>query len=120
MGCNCDHFLRLFVELDSLTTNCFAAGEGFFVFVWPIYGVLIGLFLEYFTILYIFPGAMHEACFVTGRLISLMACMIFLALINANLLRVGCKGGFSSLTFPTMNGTVGICAVGGFRSCSSL
>ena len=51
--------------------------------------LILGIFLEYFTLFYRVSGNMHEAYFVTGRLIARMAGIIFLALASAALLRVG-------------------------------
>ena len=58
--------------------------------------------------------------FINGRPISWMAYIMFIALASAALLGVGQEGGLSSVTFPAMTGTVGICPkFGGFRRCSS-
>ena len=50
-----------------------------------------------------------------------MACVSCLALDSAALLGlgVGRRGGFSSLSFPAMTGTVGISPNWSFRSCST-
>ena len=48
-----------------------------------------------------------------------MACIIFIVLSSAALLGVVWQGGFSSLKFSAMTGTVGICPYGGFRRYSS-
>ena len=45
--------------------------------------------------------------------------MIFLTLVSTALLGVGWRGGYSSLLFPTMNGTICFCPCGGFRRCFS-
>ena len=45
--------------------------------------------------------------------------MIFLVLAGAAIFVGFWRGGFSSLAFPDMNGTVGFCPGDGFRSCSS-
>ena len=34
------------IELDRLTTLCFTAGAGFNIFMWPLCGVIFGLFLS--------------------------------------------------------------------------
>ena len=44
---------------------------------------------------------------------------VFLDISGVALFVVGWRGGFSSLSFPAMTGTVGICLSGGFRSYSS-
>ena len=113
------HLLCLSVELNDLTTIFVASTVGLFVFVWLPYSVLLGIFLEYFTLLCIVPGEMHQAYFVTSRLIARMACIIFLELASTALPGVGWIGIFSSLTFPATVGTFGICSSGGFRRCYS-
>ena len=50
MGYHGVHLLRFAVELDGLTTLLVAAGASFFVFLWPMCGVLLGLFLEYYAL----------------------------------------------------------------------
>ena len=40
------HLLSLAVKLDGLTTLFIVAGAGLSLFVWPVCGVIIGLFLE--------------------------------------------------------------------------
>ena len=55
-------FLHVSVEIDGLTTLGFDAGVGFVFFVWPLWGVLLGLFLDYFTIFRGVSGAMRQAC----------------------------------------------------------
>ena len=47
------------VELDRLTTFCFASGTVFVIFIWPLHGVLLRLFLKYFTLLRGVSGAMQ-------------------------------------------------------------
>ena len=58
------NFLYIFTELDGLTSLGFAAGAGFVFFVWPLRGVFLGVFLEYFTILIGVSGAMQQACVI--------------------------------------------------------
>ena len=118
MGYHGFHLLRLAIELDSIATLFPASGVGFFIFVWLLRVILLGVLLEYFTLFCIVAGAMHQACFCTGRLITWMACMICLALATADLLGVGQQVGFYSLMFPEMAGTVGISPNGCFRRCS--
>ena len=43
----------------------------------------------------------------------------FLVLARIALLVIGWRGGFSSLNFPSMTGTVGFCLVGIFRSVTT-
>ena len=92
-------FLHVLVELNRLTTPVYEAGSGFILFVWPLHSILLGLFLYYFTILRGVSGAMHKACFVTGRTIDRMACIIFLALSSAALLGLVGEAGFTPLIF---------------------
>ena len=89
MGYHGVHFLCLTVKIDDLAALFLAVGVGFFLFVWTLCGIIIRLFLEYFTLFHGVPGAMHQACFCTGRPIDQMDCMICLALASAALLRVG-------------------------------
>ena len=109
----------LTVKLDGLRALFVAAWEGFLFFVWPLCGVLLGLFLEYFALFRRVTGSMHRAFFCTGQTIARMACIIFLALSGAALLRVGWRGGFSPLTLPSMTVKVGFCPVGIFRSVTN-
>ena len=46
MLCHAVELLRFTVKLNGITTLVFAAGASFFVFVGPLCGVLIGVFLE--------------------------------------------------------------------------
>ena len=39
------NLLRLAVKLDGIVTLFLADGAGFFIFVWPLHGILLGLFL---------------------------------------------------------------------------
>ena len=73
MGYYAVNLLRLAVEIDGLATLFLATVAGLFLFVWPLCGVLLRVLLEYFVILYRVPGAMHQACFFTGRPICRMA-----------------------------------------------
>ena len=63
MGYHDGNLLRLAVKLDSLTTPFLAIRAGFFLFVWPLRGVLLGVFLEYFVLFCRVPGAMHQESF---------------------------------------------------------
>ena len=87
--------------------------------VWPLRGVLGGVILQYFTFFCRVPGAMQQACFPSGRPIARMACIYCLVLASAARIGVGRQGGFSSLSFPSMTGTVGIFPIWGFRSVST-
>ena len=60
------------VELDGLTTLFFAAGAGFIIFMWLPHGVLLGVFLKYFTLLGGVSGAMQQACFYAPVILSLV------------------------------------------------
>ena len=59
MGYHGVHLLRLSVELDGLATLYVSIGAGLFFFVRLLHGVLIGLFLDYFSLCRIVPGSMH-------------------------------------------------------------
>ena len=84
------NLLRLAIELDGLATMFLAAKSGFFfLFVWPLCGILLGLFIEYFALFCRVSGAMHQVCFYTGRSIDQMACMIFPEISGVDLLGVG-------------------------------
>ena len=109
MGYHGVHLLRPTVELDGLATIFVASGSGFLV--GTLRGILLGVFLEYFTI-YIVPGSIHQACFFTGRRIVRMVCILFLALSGVELIGFGWRGGFSYLAFTVMTGTFGFCLVG--------
>ena len=120
MGYHGVNLLSLAIELDGLATIFLAAKSGFFfLFVWPLCGILLGLFIEYFALFCRVSGAMHQVCFFTGLPIAQMACMICLAISSAALLGVGWIGKLSSLTFPGMTGTVRFCPVGIFRSVTN-
>ena len=104
-------FLHVSVKLDRLTTLGFSAGAGFVIFVWPLCGVFPGVLLEYFTILILVSGYMHKSCVsCTSHLLTCREYIFCLALASAALLGVGRLGGFSSLSFPGVVITVGICS----------
>ena len=63
------NLLRITVEFDGLSTLLLSNGVGFFLFLWPLRGVLLGLLLEYFSLFLKVPGAMHQAFF---SLVSLL------------------------------------------------
>ena len=64
-------FLHISAEIDGITTLGLAAIAGFVFFVWPLHGVLLGVFLEYFTLLIGVYGAMQQACVSrTGHIIA--------------------------------------------------
>ena len=46
MGYHGIRLLHLTVELDGITMIFVASGAGLFVFVWPLRGVLLGVFLD--------------------------------------------------------------------------
>ena len=117
MGYHEVNVLRLTVKLESLCIIFFAARAGLFLLVWPLCGVNIGVFLEYFAIFRKVTGAMQQSfIFRTGRPIAHMTCIICLALSSAALLGVSWQGGLSSLTFPAMAGTFSFYPGGIFRS----
>ena len=63
---------------------------GFFLLVWPLHGVLLGVFIDYFALLCRLPRVVQkEFLFSTGCPIARMACVIFLALSAAALLGFG-------------------------------
>ena len=82
------------------------------IFLWPLSGVLLGVFHEYFALFRRVPRYMHQACVCNGHPISWMACITCLALADVTLIGVGWQGSFSSLIFPAMAVTVGICPIG--------
>ena len=61
---------------------------------------------------------MQESCIFAGQLIAWMAYLFFLAFSRAALLGVGRRGGFYSIFYPSMTGTVGIFPCRGFRRFS--
>ena len=111
MGYHGVNLLRLNVELEVLSEIFVVSRSVFLLFVWPLHVILLGVFLEYFTI-YIVPGSIHQACFFTGRRIVRMVCIFFLALAGVELIGFGWRGGFSYLAFTVMTGTFGFCLVG--------
>ena len=115
MGYHVVNLLRLTVDLDSLSVLFVAAGAGFLLFVVPLHGVLLGLFLEKFSLTHKVPRDMHQSCSCTGRMITQIACMNLIALSREALLEVGWRGGFSFLIFPAMTGMLDFCPVGIFR-----
>ena len=91
-------FLHVSVKLDRLTTLGFSAGAGFVIFVWPLCGVFLGVLLD-------------KSCVsCTSHLLTCREYIFCLALASAALLGVGRLGGFSSLSFPGVVITVGICS----------
>ena len=97
MGYHVVHLFYCAVKLYSLTTFLTAARAGLFFVVWPLCGVLGGVFLEYFAIFCRVPGAMQQACFPSDQPIAGMAYIFCLALASTALLGVGRQGGFSSV-----------------------
>ena len=111
--------LRRVVVLDGLGALV-AAGAGFLFFKWALRDVLFVLFLNHFALFVSVPGSMkYASLFHTGRRIAQIACIDFLALSSAALLRVGWRGGSSSLFLPSKTGMVGFCMLIFFGRCSS-
>ena len=117
MGYHVVHLLCCAIEIDDLTTFFIAAGAGLFLVVWPLCGILERLFLEYFSLFRRLPGSMQQEYFPSSWPIYWMAYIFCLALASAALLGVGGRGGFSSLSFPSMNVMVGIFPNWRFRRC---
>ena len=88
-------------------------------FFGPLHSIIIIVFLWYFALSRRMLGAMKQSCCVTGRPISRMDCIIFLLLESVEVLGYVWRGGFSSLTSPSMTSTVCFCPGGDFRSCCS-
>ena len=117
MRCHTVHLFCCTVELDSLTTFFAAVRAGFYFIVWPLCGVLGRLFLQYFALFCKVPGAMQQPFFkfcLDNFSDGLHFC---LALTSAAHIGVGRQGGFSSLSFAAMTGTVGIFPNWSFRCC---
>ena len=117
------HAVHLFccvVKIGGLTTFFVSTRAGFSFVVWPLHGILGGVILQHFTLFYRVPGVIQQACFTSGRPIARMTCIYCLALASAACFGVGGRGGFSSLSFPAMTGTVGICPNWSFRNVSTL
>ena len=97
------------VKINGLDALCFADGAVFVIFMWPLCGVIFGLFLKYFTLLRKVSSAMQQTCFLcTGCFLDQRYCIFSPALASTDLLGIGRQGGFSSLSFPDMNVMVGI------------
>ena len=78
-----------------------------------------GLVPKHFALFGRGPKDMHNAClFFTVRNISWMACIVYLALASAALLRVGWQFGSSYLLFPANTGTVGFFPLSILIRCS--
>ena len=60
MGYHGVQVLCLSVKLDGINVLFVAIGAVFFIFVLPLLGVILGLFLDYFALLRRVPGAMHQ------------------------------------------------------------
>ena len=101
------HLLCCAVKLDGITSFFVAFGVGF-LFMWPLHSVLVGVILEYFTLFRIVPVSMQQEYFPSVRPIARMACISCIALVSAACLGVVRRGGFSSLSFPAITGTVGV------------
>ena len=110
------NLLRLTIKIDGLHTIFVAAGTEFFLLVWLLSDILLGLLLEYFALFRGVTGAMQrERLFRTVWLIHRMSCIIFITLAGSALLGVGWRGSFSYLKFPAMTGTFGFWPVGIFK-----
>ena len=118
MVCHVVHLFFCVVKLDGLTTFFVTAGAGFLFIAWPLHGLLGILFLGYFALFSRFPGGMQQAYFSSSQPIAQIACISCLALASAALPGVGRRGGFFSLWFTVMTGTVGIFPNWSFRSLS--
>ena len=71
MGCYAVDLLRFAVKLDRLTTLVFASVSGFFLFMLPLHGILLVVFIKYFAVLRGVPGAMQHVRFSpVGRLLG--------------------------------------------------
>ena len=66
MRCHAVDLLCFTINLDGLITLVFASREGFFVFMGLVNGILLGVFLEYFLIFRIVPGAIHQSFLSLG------------------------------------------------------
>ena len=89
MGYHGVKLLLLAVKLDGITTIFVADRVGLLVFEWPLLSVLFVLFLKYFALCRIVPGAMHQAFFFTCQMIACMASMIIFALASAAIIWIG-------------------------------
>ena len=87
--------------------------------MWPLNNALGRLILQYLTLFCIVPGAMQQVCFPSGLTISCIACIYCLPLVSAARLGVRRQGGFFSLLFPAMTGTVGVYPRWSCRSVSA-
>ena len=100
------NLLHLTIKIDGLHTIFVAAGTEFFLLVWLLSDILLGLLLEYFALFRGVTRAMQrERIFRTVRLIYWMSCIICITLAGSALLGVGWRGSFSYLKFPSMTGT---------------
>ena len=73
MGYHGVKILRLSVKPDGLATLFLASGDGFFIFVCPLSGVLLGLFFDYFALFCRVTGDILQAYYCTGWTIARMA-----------------------------------------------
>ena len=110
MNCYAVHLFYCAVKIDG-------AGAGFYFNMWPLRGVLGKLFLQYFVLFCKVPEAMQQP-FLKFCLANFSDGLHFcLALTSAAHIGVGRQGGFSSLSFAAMTGTVGIFPNWSFRCC---
>ena len=70
MGLHAVYLLPFSVKFDGLTTPDLSARAGFFVGLLRV--VLVGVFLQFFTILHGVSGVIQQAFFVSDRLITWM------------------------------------------------
>ena len=117
MGFHTIDLLCFPVKLDILTLLIFPTVTGFFVFVGALCVRLLGVLIDWFTLLLGLSGAIQRACFITGQMITWMSWIIFLALSRVALIRIAWRGVLSHLTFPVITDMVWICPSSNFRSC---
>ena len=84
------NLLRCAVKFYGLGALVVSDVAGFFVLVLMLNGALLGVFLKDFTLFLRVTRAMQQECiFRTGRHITLMTCIVSLALAISALIRVG-------------------------------
>ena len=80
MGYHVVHLFCCTVKLNGFTTFLIATAAGLFFIVGLLRNLLGGVFHEYFEIFRRVPRDMQQACFPSGHLIALMACIFVLRL----------------------------------------
>ena len=88
MGYHGVKIFRLSVKPNGLAALFLASREGFFLFVCPLRGVLLRLFLDYFAFFCRVTGDMLQAYYCTGWPIALMACIFVFCLLERPFLRL--------------------------------